>query len=101
MSKTFDGMSDIGRGVKSTSSLIGAVWGVFWRTLRHLIEASGALVDGADHLVASDAIHPAAHAAAVAVDSAFSTALRNKAHGHLLERVRLQRTHARKREEWK
>ena len=64
-SKTFDGMCDIETRREIYEFPDRCSWVVFWRIIRHLVEAS-VLVDGADHLVASDAIHPAAHAAEVA-----------------------------------
>ena len=57
---------------------------VFSCTFRHLVEAFGVGGDGADDLVASDALDPVAHAAQVAVDGAFSMIFGEEAHGHLL-----------------
>ena len=63
---------------------------VFSCIFRHLVEAFGVGVGGMNDLVASDAIDPVAHATKVAVDSDFSMTI---AHGHLLERIRLQSMH--------
>ena len=68
-------------------------WVAFSYVHRHLVEAFGVGVDGADNLRASDAVDPVAHATEVAVDNALAVTHWREADGHLLERVRLQSMH--------
>ena len=74
-------------------------WVAFSYVHRHLVEAFGVSVDGADNLRASDAVDPVAHATEVAVDNALAVTLWREADGHLLERVRLQSMHEHPRQE--
>ena len=93
VSKTSDGRSDLGCGVKSMYFFERCQQVVFSFIFRYLFDAPGVGVNGADDCLASDASDPVARASEVAVDSALVMTFWSGAHGHSPEVVRLQSMH--------